>query len=461
MIWIINTLIPYVSLYRGDIAEGRAMSRACWVTGFSIVVLLLVLFGGLADVHGPAKPVKVHSFANKWTTGRLRASVVFLGTFLEVRFMFSAAESSRVRLRVRVVGPSEVFLLELKPSDRNELRGRFEVSHWDQVDEYSIETTVFTYDFDEDDIETNVLLTNETYFYQLVSEDLEVGHLTGKVPTVTEEQPRRWILRDDELVDVLRCTRKPDAPSWCTEMPDRIWNRYFAAWYIPPPPHELDKEALELVGRAPRTKLGEDQRVCFFGDSQMRHLFNNFVMATSDYKAMPVVSAEKEVMPSDRHKYFQKRWSGFDFGEQEVSDCTDVVVNMGQWPAGWPEGRPWSFLEYSEGVRADMEDLQALSQRLGIHPRRLYWLSTNPYGYMDVNGRSIYGPNAVEWRWDGVVDNYNRLARSVAEASGIQYLDISSIAKPLSDLPYDGAHYAGIVGDEMAWEVVAALTTGR
>jgi len=104
-----------------------------------------------------------------------------------------------------------------------------------------------------------------------------------------------------------------------------------------------------------------------------------------------------------------------------------------------------------------MAELRALSAALGVRLERFFWVSTNPYGYNDVHGRSIYGPNAADWRWDGVVDAYNEIARAAARASGIAFVDMSGIVKPLADLPYDGAHYAGIVGDEMAWELIRRI----
>ena len=176
-------------------------------------------------------------------------------------------------------------------------------------------------------------------------------------------------------------------------MPDRLWNRYFAAWYVPPPPHEIHREALRLEPRAPRKRLPDGRRVCFFGDSQMRHLFNNFVMATSDYAAVPVESAAKQVMPSDLHTYVVKRWSGFgvDEGAEVAIDslpCTDFVANMGQWPAGWPEDRPWGFEEYDRAVRADMAELRALSAALGVRLERFFYAATqSPFRSPTLSGR--------------------------------------------------------------------------
>jgi hypothetical protein len=207
--------------------------------------------------------------------------------------------------------------------------------------------------------------------------------------------------------------------------------------------------------------LGANRRVCFFGDSQMRHLFNNFILFTADYGVRPVESATKAVMPSAVHTYVEKVWTGFDAERTEElvlnRSCTDAVVNVGQWPAGWPEGYPWPFEMYESNVRSDMEFMRTvLSDRLGL---RVYWISTNPTGYMDVHGRSLFGPDALDWRHDAVIDKYNRLALHQAQdVGGVEFIDMGPIVRPLGDLPYDGAHYAGIVGDAMARELVAILT---
>ncbi len=423
----------------------------------SLLLLLGVRFLRSTAVEKERRGVKMLYFANSGCTGRLAASLAVIGSsgglFFRLKFRTTTA-AAKVRLRARVVSPFEAFLVDVKPAaSGNELHGLFTLGETSlsRLDEITVEAIVFTYDFDAENITRNVLLTNETYYYQLRSDDLPVGD--ARAPSIPA---LRWRLHDEELAAALRCSRTPDAPTWCIKMPDRLWNMYFTSWYIPPPANEL--ALMQLEPRAPRARLGDDRHVCFFGDSQMRHLFNAFVIATSEYKALPVPG--KEVIASNQHTYVQKRWAGFDLGDGRGNiSCTDIVANMGQWPAGWPEGRPWSFHEYELGVRADVEEMGALSEQLGLQEKRLYWLSTNPHGYMDVNSRSMYGPEADEWRWDGVIDEYNRIARLTAEESGVvQFLDVSDIARPLADLPYDGAHYAGILADEMAWKLISILT---
>ena len=335
----------------------------------SLLLLLGVRFLRSTAVEKERRGVKMLYFANSGCTGRLAASLAVIGSsgglFFRLKFRTTTA-AAKVRLRARVVSPFEAFLVDVKPAaSGNELHGLFTLGETSlsRLDEITVEAIVFTYDFDAENITRNVLLTNETYYYQLRSDDLPVGD--ARAPSIPA---LRWRLHDEELAAALRCSRTPDAPTWCIKMPDRLWNMYFTSWYIPPPANEL--ALMQLEPRAPRARLGDDRHVCFFGDSQMRHLFNAFVIATSEYKALPVPG--KEVIASNQHTYVQKRWAGFDLGDGRGNiSCTDIVANMGQWPAGWPEGRPWSFHVYELGVRADVEEMGALSEQLGLQEKTI------------------------------------------------------------------------------------------
>jgi len=238
--------------------------------------------------------------------------------------------------------------------------------------------------------------------------------------------------------------KKPDRPEWCPSMPEDLWTRCFNSWYVP----SINNTDIELF---PSRQISltdwrelEDQgkRICFSGDSQMRHLFSNFIMLTSNYTAVPIVPATKDVIQSDKHIYFAKQWGGFAEDMAKMAEnCTDIIANIGQWPAGSPEGYPWPFEVYKKFIESDMMYLQALSQAINC---QVYWVSTNPHGYVD----SMY--NNQDWRNDVVTDKYNSIAKLSAQSLHLQYIDLYPIVKPLQDLAYDGAHFMGIIGDELA-----------
>ena len=78
------------------------------------------------------------------------------------------------RIRTRVVGPTELLLVETEAGrDVRELRGDFRPSSWDRIREYTVEAAVFTYDFLRD-VRENVLLVNETYYYRIEADDATI-----------------------------------------------------------------------------------------------------------------------------------------------------------------------------------------------------------------------------------------------------------------------------------------------
>ena len=359
------------------------------------------------------------------------------------------------------MGP-ELLLVDVKPKVKEaELQGHFFLTFPEAMAEYSLEVIVLSLNWNNSDIQSNVIELNNTFYYKLMNDSLFLHEISSpafseKEGVLEGQRHERWILRDKDLVETLRCTRKPDSEAWCPQMPSSLWNKFFASWYTPAVrAREIQEEALELMPRYSFPVLGPDHRVCFFGDSQMRHLFNNFVMVTSNYTAIPVESASKAVMPSSLHAYVAKNWPGFNPDETESviskHQCTTAVVNVGQWPAGWPEGFPMPFETYQEGVQSDMHYMHfELSKRRGI---RTLWVATNPHGYIGA----MFGPHATEWRHDIVINEYNRLARLAAEQQAIEFVDFGHIIRPLGDLAYDYAHYMGKPGDEMAKHLVRIL----
>ena len=75
---------------------------------------------------------------------------------------------------------------------------------------------------------------------------------------------------------------------------------------------------------------------------------------------------------------------------------------------------------------------------------RTFWVTTNPHGYVEG---MVAG---TKWRTDPVLDQYHDITLQVALAHRMKALDTYRIAKPLSDLAYDGSHYMGVVGWTLA-----------
>ena len=186
-------------------------------------------------------------------------------------------------------------------------------------------------------------------------------------------------------------------------------------------------------------------RVCMWGDSQMRHLYNTIVAAVFDDSGASIKN--KEVLDGQGCiTYFPKTYDNFDHDIDNLVDsgnCTVILANFGQWPAGWLQGYPWSFDKYKIYVEADIVYLKRLVEKhSGL---TVFWMTTNPHGFAG------YGILAgQEWRTYPVLDGYNNIALQLARSHGVETLNTYRIAKPLNDLTYDGSHYLGIVGWTMA-----------
>ena len=196
-------------------------------------------------------------------------------------------------------------------------------------------------------------------------------------------------------------------------------------------------------------------KVCMWGDSQMRHLYNTIAEAIF-HSAMGTIN-EKDIL--DGHSSLTYTSKLYDNFEQDVEgllragNCSVLVANFGQWPAGWPEGYPWPFEKYKVYLEADMRYLKLLEQKFeGI---RTFWMTTNPHGYVRAMA------DGTEWRTDPVLDAYYRMTLQLASDYGVELLDTYSIANPLKDLTYDGAHYKGIVGWTLASYVMQSICNKR
>ena len=369
--------------------------------------------------------------------------------------------SQTPKFRVRVTGP-EIFLVDLIPTSDQQLLGDFRVSFIDKIHEYSIEILVLFEAWVDEDIQRN----NMTWPGEgSISLQFKQGMPAGgsKSPISTD----RWNIVSEDLMDFLRCTRYRtrdielnatiEPKGGCSaSLPKGMWAEYFATWNPPKDAQMLyiSKETRKIDIQAWNIDEEQGRRVCFFGDSQMRHLYNAFIILTNGYAVFPSEPIgtinSKVVMKSRWHRYIEKNWAGFsDDVAVHAANCSDILINFGQWPAGWPEFFPWSFETFETRMREDVRFIQNITK---ASESRISWVSTNPRGYTQV----LY--MGKDWRHDVVIDTYNRISKEVAGELEISYIDLYKVIKPLQDLAYDGAHYAGILGDTLARELLYYLS---
>lgn len=201
--------------------------------------------------------------------------------------------------------------------------------------------------------------------------------------------------------------------------------------------------------------------VCFAGDSQMRHMATQ-ADAILNARTIPYLNSTLRTVPAfDWGRYIPLKLG--ERGEAERvdwSNCTQLAVNVGQWPlskyAGG-DGRPWSIQQYYQVATELVGTVLRKAPRLG----KIYWVSTQPRGlHRSIDGSAKSPP--TDWRTDMYIIQQNEVMRAHCHgmrAPLMEYLDTHAVLDPLSDLSYDGGHYLGTPGHWAAALVLHTLCT--
>eukprot|EP00291_Cryptomonas_curvata_P009402 CAMPEP_0172202070 /NCGR_PEP_ID=MMETSP1050-20130122/30409_1 /TAXON_ID=233186 /ORGANISM="Cryptomonas curvata, Strain CCAP979/52" /LENGTH=437 /DNA_ID=CAMNT_0012879903 /DNA_START=128 /DNA_END=1442 /DNA_ORIENTATION=+ len=197
--------------------------------------------------------------------------------------------------------------------------------------------------------------------------------------------------------------------------------------------------------------------ICMYGDSQMRNLLNSIGGQVNQDTCFPLLQQEYKgdcEVDGFRWKAFRYpyEWSF----ESDMPGCSQVFVNFGQWPAGWPSSpTPWTFAQYRVAVH---DFIAILIETRSRHPHlRITWVDTNPHPVMSAQASCP----PTDWRFPHVLAAYNRIAREevLATNGSIGFIETFSISFPLFDLSFDMAHYQGPVGIALA-NVLAGCILG-
>lgn len=129
--------------------------------------------------------------------------------------------------------------------------------------------------------------------------------------------------------------------------------------------------------------------------------------------------------------------------------CTFAVVGIGQWPAGWPRGKPMSFEEYEKTMRHALDEFSRItSKAIDLHVRNIH---ENPLG----NIISACPPK--DWRNPEVIRLYNQILEEICFELGIKFIDTTSIISPMYDSAPDWCHYKNSAGVAEALYLVHRL----
>ena len=146
----------------------------------------------------------------------------------------------------------------------------------------------------------------------------------------------------------------------------------------------------------------------------------------------------------------------------ENHSCNSLVIGIGQWPAGWPEGRPQLFNEYKGNMENMLQHLIKLKHNIeqnnSGHSEKTLNLYLRSMHYNALGMRWTACP-PTEWRNPFVVDGYNLIAKQLSsESKGIvEFIDTNFIIGPMWDSPDDWCHFRNEAGQQDALFLLARV----
>lgn len=227
---------------------------------------------------------------------------------------------------------------------------------------------------------------------------------------------------------------------------------------LPPPPtgpppctiHCRYRQITPLVAAQCKASLQQQpaqRRVCFSGDSQTRHLFNQVVHLiegpSAGFRNFDATQRIHSKLTSDVIVFSEDTY-GDGALQLNTSKCSHVFINFGQWPASQEQEKPWDAKRYAEKVAQLADQMEQQQQQYG---NRQFWVTTMPHPIHFLQRRKMPGHGwGVDRRTDPFIMLYNKVASTVMLAHGIPTVDLYSVASPLFDISYDKSHYLGTVG---------------
>ena len=207
----------------------------------------------------------------------------------------------------------------------------------------------------------------------------------------------------------------------------------------------------------------ERSRVCFMGASHTREIRNHLYSVFGDKIIDSVAAFDVEARYTDYVEANAKMFVEKHTFEKHT--CTSLVIGIGQWPAGWPEGRPQLFNEYKNNMEGMLQHLIKLKHNVEQNnsgqpssPGKTLKLYLRSMHY-NALGNSMTGCPPREWRNPFVIDGYNGIAKQLTlEFMGsVEYIDTDFIIGPMWDSPDDWCHYRNEAGKQDALYLLARV----
>lgn len=184
------------------------------------------------------------------------------------------------------------------------------------------------------------------------------------------------------------------------------------------------------------------RKLCLFGDSHMRYLYNFlYDLVVDNRHTLP--PGDRENAADEFVEFFQDPWGTAEHSTEQR--CGVIVRNTGAWHVAYTRsqaghGKP-DLADYAARVRSVANSLQSAKTR-GIE---VIWMTTNGQP-INLAAHTHTKHEHKDHRTDPMLLSINRLANSIMNASGIPVFDTWSMTSAVADMAYDGAHFLGDVG---------------
>ena len=193
------------------------------------------------------------------------------------------------------------------------------------------------------------------------------------------------------------------------------------------------------------------RKLCLFGDSHMRFLFNSiYDLVEGNHQAL----RSKTVRRSDLMTFYSDPWGWLQHKEEQ--NCSIILRNTGAWHASSAihgAGQSWPDLEaYAAQVSNLANSMQSAKKR----GTQVIWMTTNGqpinlavHAHEDVKRK--------DFRTDPMLVALNRVANIIMAENDIPIFDTWSMTSAVADTAFDGAHFAGDVGDYITRRLLSSL----
>ncbi len=192
-----------------------------------------------------------------------------------------------------------------------------------------------------------------------------------------------------------------------------------------------------------RSCLGR-RKLCMFGDSHMRFLFNFVYDLVEGSWTTEITPGSKEIRSSDMVAFYEDPW-GWAVHEEE-HNCSMILRNTGAWHISYAMSaangrRPPDLADYAGRVSHVAASMHAARER----GAQVIWMTTNGQPInLAVHTHEKF--ENKDYRTDPMLLALNRVANRAMAAHDIPIYDTWSMTSAVADTAFDGAHFVGDVG---------------